>query len=309
MKKLSLLILLVSFFACKGKQEVHLSLVSGDPNGNYHRGAQILQKFAAKNGLNIDVKVSDGSFDNVLKVGKGEANLGFSQMDVLIYFDYLEGEYREASKNSLAIAPIELEYFHILVNNKSGFKSLDDIKTKKFGIGSSRSGTQFTFGVISNLLYKLDVKSPNLVPGDEEEAIKKVVSGELDGAFLVSTVGTNLLATIPADADVRLLSYDKKEIPKNLENYYSTYPISAGTYAFQKEAVNVPTVLSFLIANNNTPTEPLQKLVKIFYENEDQLDKDTNLFSQNASEVYERLFAAGIPYHPVVVEYMRSKKN
>lgn len=308
MKKIFLFTVLISFFVCKGKKEIHLSLVSGDPNGNYHRGAQILKKVAEKEGLNIDVQVSDGSFDNVLKVGKGEAHLGFSQMDVLVYFDYLEDEYKEASKNSLAIAPIELEYFHILVNNKSGFKTLDDVKTKKFGIGSSRSGTQFTFGVISNLLYKLDVKAPNLIAGDEEEAIKKVVSGELDGAFLVSTVATKLLKNIPADADVRLLSYDKNEIPKNLENYYATYPIPAGTYAFQKEALNVPTVMSFLIANSNAPTEPLRKLIQILYENEDQLDRDTDLFSQNASEVYSKLAQVGIPYHPLVVEFMKTKK-
>ncbi|MCX8000717.1 MAG: TAXI family TRAP transporter solute-binding subunit, partial [Leptospiraceae bacterium] len=236
MKKITILLIILFLMVCKGKKEVHLSLVSGDINGNYHKGALLLQKFAEKHGLNIDVQSSDGSFDNVLKVGKGQADLGFSQMDVLVYFDYLEGEYREASKNSLAVAPIELEYFHVLVNNKSGFKNFDDIKTKKFGIGSSRSGTQFTFGVISNLLYKLDVRSPNLVPGDEEEAIKKVVSGELDGAFLVSTVGTKLLANVPQDADVRLLSYDKKEFPEQLKNYYATYPIPAGSYPFQKEA-------------------------------------------------------------------------
>lgn len=295
------------FFACTPRKEVHLSLASGDPNGNYHKGAEILKKAAEKHGLKIDVQISDGSVDNVLKVGRGEVHLGFSQWDVLVYFNYLEDEYREASRNSLAIAPIELEYFHILVNNKSGFKSLDDMKTKRFGIGSSRSGTQFTFRVIANLLYNLDINAKNLIVGDEEEAIKKVVSGELDGTFLVSTIGTQLLANIPADADVRLLSYDKNEIPNTLKNYYDTYSIPARSYPFQKEELKVPTVMSFLIANTNTPTEPLKELIRIFYENEDQLDKDTNLFSQNASEVYEKLFQVGIPYHPLVIKYMHEK--
>ncbi|MCX7999190.1 MAG: TAXI family TRAP transporter solute-binding subunit, partial [Leptospiraceae bacterium] len=302
MKKITILFIFLFLIACKGKKGAQLTLVSGDINGNYHKGALILQKFAEKHGLNIDVQSSDGSFDNVLKVGRGQAHLGFSQMDVLVYFDYLEGDYKEASKNSLAIAPIELEYFHVLVNNNSNFKNLDDVKVKKFGIGSSRSGTQFTFGVISNLLYKLDVRSPNLISGDEEEAIKKVVSGELDGAFLVSTVGTKLLANVPKEANVRLLSYEKNEFPEQLKNYYATYPIPAGTYPFQKEALNVPTVMSFLIANNNAPQEALKQLIKLFYENEDKLDKQTNLFSENASEVYERLSKAGIPYHPLVVE-------
>jgi TRAP transporter TAXI family solute receptor len=285
-----------------------LTLGTGDELGNYYRGGLILREFASKSGLEIDVINTDGSYENVMSVGHGKLNLGLSQKDVLVYFNYLSEDHKKASQNSLVIAPIELEYLHIIVNNNSKIKSMDDLQKKKIATGSVKSGTSFTFGFLNYYLYKTGIDKPNFLVMDEKEAINKVAKGELDAAFLVSTLGTKLLTDLPEDSNIRLLSYSKGEIPERIKEVYLLGTIPAKTYSWQKEEITVPVVHSFLIASPFAPEKSIRKLVKIIYENEDKLDANSEIWSENATEVYYQLRDSGIPYHPIVQEYFRKKK-
>lgn len=286
-----------------------LTLATGDEGGNYHNGGLVLKEFAAKQQIDINLIPTDGSYENVMKVGHGEVNLGLAQMDVLVYLNNLSEDHKKASQNSLVIAPIELEYVHILVNNKSNIKKLEDIKSKKIGTGSGKSGTSFTFGFLTSYLFEnVQMNSPNFLVMDEGEAILKVANGELDAAFLVTTLGSKLLARLPEDADVRLLSFSENEFPEKIKNIYSIQSIPDKTYPWQKKEVTVPAILSFFIVSKETPEEPIKKLVKIIYENEDKLDSHSEIWSEHASEVFDKMTSLNVPYHPEVKRYLKKKK-
>ncbi|MCB1177935.1 MAG: TAXI family TRAP transporter solute-binding subunit [Leptospiraceae bacterium] len=284
-------------------------MLTGDADGNYYKGGIELKSIADKAGIDLLVKESDGSYQNVMSVGKNQADLGISQMDVLVYFTYIDDEHKKASDNCLAIAPTELEYIHILVNNKAGITSLEDIKDKKVAAGAGKSGTGFTFGFMTAYLYGMKADNPNFQTMEEEDGIKKVVEGEMDVAIYVTTLNSELFTSIPEDADVRLLSFTKGEISDKARNVYSVKKIPAGTYPWLKEDVEVPVTPSFLIASKDAKPESIEKLVKSLYENEENLDDKTHLWTENASEAYEKLKALKIPFHPVVDKYFEGKKK
>lgn len=309
MKKILVLLFALSLFACKGKEK--LTMLTGDPAGNYYKGGQELIKYANKAGVDLIVKESDGSYQNVMAVGKHQADIGISQMDVLVYFTYIDEEHKKASNNCLAIAPTELEYIHILVNNASGIKTLADIVDKKVAAGAAKSGTGFTFGFLTAVLYGMKGDNPNFVTMEEEEGIKKVVAGEMDAAIYVTTLNSALFANIPADAKdkVRLLSFTKGEIAPKAKEIYSTRKIPAGTYPWLAEDVEVPVTPSFLIASAEANPQAVEKLVKTFYDSEEHLDANSHLWTDNASEAYEKLKALNIPFHPLVDQYFAGQKK
>lgn len=285
-----------------------LTLATGDEGGNYHQGGLVLKNFAAKSGLEIDVTITDGSYENVMQVGQGKSDLGLAQRDVLVYFNFLSEDHKKASQNSLVIAPIELEFVHILVNNNSNIRTMEDLKKKKVGTGSGKSGTSFSFGFISSYLYQLNVDNKGFLTMDEGEAIKKVAAGELDAAFLVSTLGSKVLKELPAESNVRLLSVSKGEISERIKEIYLLEKVPANTYPWQKEEIVLPAIHSFLIVSNMAPEESVKKLVKIIYENEDKLDHHSEIWSEDATEVYNKMADTGVPYHPIVKDFFKRKK-
>jgi len=283
-------------------------MVTGDSNGNYHQGGIILQKVLSEGGINLELKNTDGSFQNVIELGTNQANLGIAQVDVLIGMAKYNQEYKNYTNNCLAIAPTELEYVHIIVNNKSNIKRVTDLKNKKVNLGSPNSGTAFSAGFILAYSIKgIDVTAPNFSSLDETESLQKVVTGELDAAFLTTTPNSSLLNDLSSDSDIRILGYNKKELPPNLKKEYHTMTIPAGGYPWLKESVDVPVTASFLLVSKSTPKGVMQKLIKIFYNNEEVLDSESHLWTNKASESYEALKKLGIPYHPLVDKYIKEK--
>ena len=288
-----------------------LKMVTGDKGGNYHKGGETLKILAEKSGLTIDLINTDGAFQNVFEVGKNEANLGLVQIDVLAGLATLNKEYKKLANNCLAIAPTELEFVHIVVNNSSNIKTFSDLKTKNVSVGSSNSGTAYTAGfMLAYLIKGVDVTSPNFLNMDEEESLRKVVKGEIDAAFLTTTLNSTLLSQLGGeDTPIRLLALNTREIPVKIKEAYYTEIIPPNTYPWQKDAVEVHATASFLIVSKDTDYKYVKKIVEIMYDNEEHLGNESHLWSSNASKAFIQLKKLGIPYHPLVEKHLKSKKS
>jgi TRAP transporter TAXI family solute receptor len=288
-----------------------LKMVTGDKGGNYHKGGEALKILAEKSGINIELINTDGAFQNIFEVGKNEANLGLVQIDVLAGLSNSSKETKKLANNCLAIAPTELEYVHIVVNNSSNIKTFSDLRAKKVSVGSTNSGTAYTANTILAFLIKgVNVTSPNFLNMDEEESLRRVVNGEIDAAFLTTTLNSTLLSQLGGeDTPIRLLALNTREIPIKIKEAYYTEIIPPNTYPWQKDAVEVPATASFLIVSKETDYKYVKKIVEILYDNEDHLDSESHLWSGNASKAFIQLKKLGIPYHPLVEKHLTIKKS
>ncbi len=292
-------------------QSQSLIMVTGDKTGNYHKGGETLKKLAEKSGLEIELKNTDGSFQNFFEVANQKANLGLVQIDVLAGLVNTNKEHKKLANNLLAIAPTELEYVHIVVNNSSGIKTFNDLKTKKVSTGSLNSGTAYTAGYLLAFLIKgMDISAPNFLTMREEDSLRKVVNGEIDAAFLTTTLNSTLLTQLGGEeTPIRILSLNFREIPIKVKDAYHTEIIDSNTYPWQKEAVEVPSTATFLLVSKQTEAGAVKKLVEIFYDNEDHLDDESHLWSRKASSTFDQLKKLGIPFHPLVEKHLKSKKS
>jgi uncharacterized protein len=302
------------FLSYKDWGQLHsqtLIMVTGDKTGNYHKGGEALKKLAEKSGLDIELKNTDGSFQNFFEVANQKANLGLVQIDVLAGLVNTNKEHKKLANNLLAIAPTELEYVHIVVNNSSGIKTFNDLKTKRVSTGSLNSGTAYTAGYLLAYLIKgFDISAPNFLTMREEESLRKVVNGEIDAAFFTTTLNSTILTQLGGDeTPIRILSLNFREIPIKVKEVYHTEIIDSNTYPWQKEAVEVPSTATFLLVSKQTDAGAVKKLVEIFYDNEDHLDDETHLWSRKASSTFDQLKKLGIPFHLLVEKHLKAKKS
>jgi uncharacterized protein len=288
-----------------------LIMVTGDKSGNYHKGGETLKGLAEKLGISIELRNTDGAFQNLFEVGKNEANLGLVQIDVIAGLSSNNKETKKLVNNCYAIAPTDLEYVHIVVNNASKIKKFADLKKSKVSLGSDSSGTAFTAGfLLAYLLNGVDLTAPNFINMDEEESLRKVVNGEIDAAFLTTTLNSKLLTQLGEEkTPIRLLAINTKEIPVKIKEMYHTEIIPQNTYPWQKEAVEVPATATFLLVSKQTDPKDVKKIIEIIYDNEEELDNDSHLWSSKASKAFEALKKIGIPFHPLVENHLKSKKS
>jgi len=120
-----------------------VSMATGSPKGTYYRIGQDIAAIAAPWGLDIEVKESRGSLDNIQRINSRE-NLGFGivQSDVLGYLKRDSDFNRNIAERLRVIFPFYLEEVHVLA--RLDIKSLRDLNGKRVAIGEENSGTWLT---------------------------------------------------------------------------------------------------------------------------------------------------------------------
>ncbi|MCB1142493.1 MAG: TAXI family TRAP transporter solute-binding subunit [Leptospiraceae bacterium] len=309
MKKILTLFILLMFFSyCKAKEKV--TILTGSADGNYYKGGMVLKKILDKN-FDLQVMESNGSFQNIEDLSAGKADFAFAQFDTILVFVGMGGEYKDKVNKCLAVAPIDNETVHILVNNNSGINSLADLAGKKVAMGEEKSGTWITTKIIAKTILDVDVNAEGsgFQYMEDAEALKKLIDGEIDAMFLVSAMGTPLLKSVDADAGekIRLLSYTKAEIPNTLASRYIAMTINNGTYPWLKEEIEVPVTASFLLVNETVTPEKLEAIGKLIYENDDAMDEESNTFLSRGKEIALKQIDIGIPYHNSIKAYLKKK--
>jgi len=124
---------------------------------------------------------------------------------------------------------------------RSDIKSLEELAGKKVAVGKKDSGTYLTSTLMLDLLQ---VKGVQLETINPDEALPKVLSGEIDALFYVAGAPASLFDGSAIDGSkFHLLPI--QEAP--LLATYIPSTIEAGTYPFQKEPVDVVSVKAVLM--------------------------------------------------------------
>ncbi|MBF2006612.1 TAXI family TRAP transporter solute-binding subunit [Chlorogloeopsis fritschii PCC 9212] len=293
-----------------------LSFLSTKPPSLYHQAATELKDVLKKSGFNLAIKEqSPGSFQNLIQLGNGGANMTFAQQDALYLL-------RNAGDKSIAkladnikiFAPVNAETIHVIVNSSSGIKSFADLKGKNVSVGPENSGT-YVSAIFLYQLHDIDVVNQSLLPMEVKESIEKVRTGELDAAFYTAGIGNPLLKNISAQegATLKLLPINQQQfkIPQRMYTrgtvLYNPAKIPANTYPWQKETVNTVASTSFIFVNKSLPSEQVYKLAKATYPQAPQLRSKNPFWSLfSISEANSPRFK-GIDYHPGVRNFLKEQ--
>ena len=280
-----------------------LTFTTGGEAGTYYGfGSVLAQKVSDVTSTNVTAITSGGSAANIDAIDIGDAQLGFSQSDVLAYAYAGERTFEEigAIDSFSIVAPLYMEQVQIVTLNPD-IKTVADLKGKAVSIGAAGSGVYFN---AIDVLGAYDLTEDDIKPtyqsfGDSAEALQ---DGQIDAALAVAGAPTTAITSLAASKSVYLVSLDDEHIDALIEAspFYSKAVIPADTYGMPEDATTVA-VSAVVIASNDVADVDVYNFLCGVYENLDDLakvhDKANELSLEFASSF------VGVPYHAGAVQY------
>ena len=284
-----------------------LTFTTGGEAGTYYGfGSVLAQKVSDVTSTNVTAITSGGSAANIDAIDVGDAQIGFSQSDVLAYAYAGTRSFEEigAITGFSIVAPLYMEQVQIVTLNPD-IKTVADLKGKAVSIGAAGSGVYFN---AIDVLGAYDLTEDDIKPtyqsfGDSAEALQ---DGQIDAAFVVAGAPTTAITSLAASKSVYLVSLDDEHIDALIEAspFYSKAVIPADTYGMPEDATTVA-VSAVVIASNDVADVDVYNFLCGVYENLDDLakvhDKANELSLEFASSF------VGVPYHAGAVQYFADK--
>ena len=174
------------------------SFVTGGESGTYYAyGTVLAQYISANTNMNITAKSSGGSKANIEDISYGDAQLGFSQSDVMAYAYSGTSLFDEKVEGYSVVAALYMEQVQIVTVNND-INTVADLKDKTVSVGAAGSGTYFN-AVDCLEAYGLDIEK-DIKPvyqsfGDSAESLK---DGKIDAAFIVAGAPTAAITDLAA---------------------------------------------------------------------------------------------------------------
>jgi TRAP transporter TAXI family solute receptor len=282
-------------------------ILTGSRSGNYYKAARELNELLGES-EKLEIKETHGSFDNISRLGSGEADFAIAQFDALQVFLKLGDARSKMAQRALVVAPLDFEYVHIVVRQKAQIRSIGDLTGKRLGVGPEHSGSWISAWAVMFHINNVNIESAKDVHKLEyQAAIEGLRAGTLDAAFITTAPGMPLLVDLGAEAalDVELLSLgDDFEIPEVVLNTYLVEAIPKKTYPWQPEAVSTLATPSYLLARRELDADTVGGLAKVIYGKSDELKKKSQLWKHVSSERVKQDLAAHVPYHPGVKAHL-----
>ncbi len=284
-----------------------LTFTTGGEAGTYYGfGSVLAQKVSEVTSTSVTAITSGGSAANIDALDMGDAQLGFSQSDVLAYAYEGTRTFEElgAVQSFSIVAPLYMEQVQIVTLNPD-IKTVADLAGKAVSIGAAGSGVYFNaidlLGAYG--LTEDDIKPTYQSFGDSVEALQ---DGQIDAAFVVAGAPTTAVTSLSATNQVYLVSLDDEHIDALLESspYYAKAVIPAETYGMPEDAVTVA-IGAVVLASNDVADVDVYNFLCGVFENLEDLAKVHDKANELSLEFATSL--VGVPYHPGAVQYFADK--
>lgn len=170
-----------------------IGMVTGSKTGTYIQFGNDIAGVAKTVGLDILVKDSQGSIDNIRRINsKKNATFGIVQSDVLGFLSRSENpEMRQLAGRLRLIFPFYNEEVHLFANK--AVTVLNDLQGKRVVVGEQGSGTWLT---AINTLQITGVKPAELLSLPPLQGVTAVLKGEADALFYVAGKPVSLFTKV-----------------------------------------------------------------------------------------------------------------
>jgi TRAP transporter TAXI family solute receptor len=250
-----------------------LVIAAGDPENVYRLLGDALAE-AARQGWSAQVEVldSDGSDQNLVLVGSGEADVGFANLDSAI--SAISGELPSMHALPLyALARLYDDYLQLVTLAESGIKQLSDLEGRRVATGAPGSGTAAAANRVLDAA-EVQVRALNRLPLDQ--AAEALADGEIDAFFVAGGVPTPVVQNLAESAaEIRLLptSYLIDDLRERFGDWdrYQTQTIPAGAYEGVETGVGTVSVPTLLVAHHTLPDDVAYRLTQLLFAVKDEL--------------------------------------
>lgn len=246
-----LLLFSFSLFLIPSSGLGEVGMVTGSKTGTYIKIGSDIAKIAKENGLDILVKESEGSLDNIERMLSSEnAAIGIVQSDVL---GYLYSAMPNVAKQLRLIYPLYNEEVHVFARKE--IQTFKDLQGKRVAVGTKGSGNWLT---MTNMLHMMGVEPAERITDiGPLDAVSAVLSGDLDAMIYVAGKPVSLFVKLnklkeDPDPTFKEILDSVHFIPLNdpmfLEQYYVASEIGSNDYEWYDGTVPTIAVKAVLVS-------------------------------------------------------------
>lgn len=281
-------------------------LLTGAAGGAFFEYGPILAEVVAAHGpLDLDIRVTGGSNENIRAVASGEADLGLINMGPA--YEAWEGRPPFAAgggphRNLRALFPMYETPFSIVALRQSGVTSLAGLAGKTVGVGPAGGPGEVFFAGLAKALGL----SVRLATGSPIDLARRVIAGEIDAFWYGSGAPVSAFVEVmKQDGVIFGLTDGEVAALRGVFAYVAPYAIAPDTYRGQTAPLRTAAVWNFVVASDRMPEEAAYALTRAALDHTAELKAAYPAASGTAAHnVTADTF---LPLHPGAQRYYREK--
>ncbi|MFG2168295.1 TAXI family TRAP transporter solute-binding subunit [Micromonospora chersina] len=301
----TLVLLLVSALAglagCRDEptEPVRIRIATGSPTAVYHAFGQSLAALLNRElpGVRASVVVTAASAQNVRLVGAGEAELGFTQADVL-------PPHAPEHPTVLAVARVYDDLLHLVTTAGGPVRTLADLRGRRVSVGADGSGTEVT---ATRLLTVAQlggtVVQEHLGLDDSVAALR---AGRIDAFFFSGGLPVRGVAELAGRTSIRMVDLGEWTEPlrSGYGQVYVTRDIPRSVYG--ADPVSTVANPNYLIVRADLPTELVREVTRLLMERREELAAAHPAAGRMSPRA--AIVTTPLPLHPGAAEWYRATK-
>ena len=281
-----------------------IRLAGGSATGVYYDyGQRLAETLSADIDADVRFLETNGSVDNLRRIGAGDAELGFAQSDVVADAVSGTGEFDDPLPIR-AVARLYDEYVHVVVRADSVVRSISDLAGRRVSLGARGSGVSV---VAKRVLAASGIETTAV---DDRQlgldaSIAALDASRIDAFFWVGGLPTPGIERLAADREIRLLSIDAEAVERAglaHPGVYRPAEFPVGAYGSDQPTIAM-TVPNYLVGSAEVPDALIREVLKILFASRVRIARDVP-----AAALLDRrlaIFTDPIPLHPGAIEYYR----
>jgi TRAP transporter TAXI family solute receptor len=245
-----------------------LRLATGSPDGVYYPLGQGIARVLEREieGLQVDVLVTEGSFENVRLMEQGEAELSLVQNDVVfnaVRTDRLLG-YRSANIGGIAV--LFEEVAQIIARKDAEVGGVRGLPGKRLNVDLPQSGTRFTTElVLESFGIALDDVAPSFLPVTEISG--PLMAGDVDATWWWRALPSPFVRDFFVTGDFELVPIEQELIEglRSSQPFLTPVTIPALTYPNQMEPISSVAVKATLVASTSLDAALVERITEVIF--------------------------------------------
>ncbi|MCI4065232.1 TAXI family TRAP transporter solute-binding subunit [Micromonospora sp. R77] len=279
---------------------VQIRIATGSPTAVYHAFGQSLAAILNRElpGVRASVVVTAASAQNVRLVGSGQAELGFTQADVLPATP-------PEHPSVLAVARVYDDLLHLVTVGGGPIRTLADLRGRRVSVGAVGSGTEVTATRLLTVARLEDgqVAQEHLGLDDSVAALR---AGRIDAFFFSGGLPVRGVDQLVAATPVRIVDLGEWTEPlrRRYGEVYVTRDVPRSVYGL--EPVSTVANPNYLIVRADLPASLVRDVTRLL------MDRRTELAAAHpaAGRMSPRsaIVTTPLPLHPGAADWYRATK-
>ncbi|WP_435054740.1 TAXI family TRAP transporter solute-binding subunit [Micromonospora aurantiaca (nom. illeg.)] len=296
------LLLVTGLTGCRDEpsEPTRIRIATGSPTAVYHAFGQSLAALLNREvpGVRAEVVVTAASAQNVRLVGAGEAELGFTQADVL--------PPREPEHPSvLAVARVYDDLLHLVTRAGGPIRTLGDLRGRRVSVGADGSGTEIT---ATRLLAVAQlggdrVRQEHLGLDDSVAALRE---GRIDAFFFSGGLPVRGVADLAQRTSLRIV--DLGDWTEPLRRAYGQVYVTRDVPRSVYRAAPVSTVANpnYLIVRADLPAALVREVTRLLMDRREELAAAHPAAGRMSPR--SAIVTTPLPLHPGAAQWYRAAK-